>query len=219
MVAHMPERPRLVALEGAAGAGKTTLQRHLAEAFAAKGFKVGVISEFSGSPLGRRLHDVAGFGEPKPAWSLGLGGLLAFLADKLHSLEAVAAAPGRVWVVDRLVTSQLILGTRGIKTGREKDRARAIISLTQSWVEETFSAESVLVILEAPLEVLAERLRRRIGRALGPDQLRLLEDEAGGYANLDAAPSGWSIARVSATAPAELLAGQLTTTITSRWAD
>src|SRR5438132_1501937 len=107
MIIPESDKPYLIALEGPAGAGKTTLQRALGQAFTDEGIRIHLVPEFSDSPLGGAIRNCAHFGQAKPSWLLGLSGILAFLSDKVHLLDA-ARDPGVVWISDRFITSQLV---------------------------------------------------------------------------------------------------------------
>src|SRR5688572_4466909 len=94
------EKPFLIAIEGPAGVGKTALQNFLCQALPFKGINAAALPEFSDSPLGTLLKQSAQYGQAKPPWTVELGGVLAFLADKVTSTERIIGLPTRVWVSD-----------------------------------------------------------------------------------------------------------------------
>ncbi len=218
MTSPQPSKPLLIALEGPAGAGKTTLQQHLWQQFLTQGVSAECIPEFSESDFGKNLRDNAQYGQAKPDWTIGIGGTLAFLADKIKLIEATNESPPRtVWISDRFVTSQLVLSIREIDDDREKEITENIILLALEWSASRFSSESLIVFLEAPLEVLEKRLSSRIGRSLTPGQSLHLQEEIYRYARLSYLLKGWNKINVSSTIPIHLLSHQLVNTISSRW--
>ncbi len=91
----------LIAIEGIDGAGKSTLQRALAEKWRRRGFRLLLAAEPSKGPYGRRARNAAS-GDP---WSAAL----AFTEDRRHARRAVEAAlrAGRVVLQDRSFYSTL----------------------------------------------------------------------------------------------------------------
>jgi thymidylate kinase len=210
-------KPYLIVLEGPAGVGKTTLQHFLWQAFIANGIKASLLPEFSDSPLGEALRSNTNYGQPKPSWVLSAGGVLAFLADKLYLLEAAARNPSDVWIADRFITSQLILGLSGIETEQDRELMRQIIMLIFQLIDEHFSDGSCLVFMEAPLDVLKQRLQKRTGQLLSQAQMLLLEEEIRQYAHLTFPWNKWNQFHLNSSAPLESLAKQLISAISSQW--
>src|SRR5947207_1104289 len=190
------EKPILIALEGPAGAGKTALQHFLCQELASRGINAAALPEFSDSSLGQLLKRHAGYGESKPSWTVGLGGLLAFLADKVSLIEGIRGLPKKIWISDRFLSSQLVLGLNEITSDWEKQLAKKIISETMEWASRQFSEGSLLIFLEAPVEVLAERLENRLGVRLLKTQRILLKDEVQEYRSLDLSLQRWKQLRV-----------------------
>jgi thymidylate kinase len=217
MLLPKSDKPRLIVLEGPAGAGKTTVQRFLWQSLVADGIKANLLSEFSSSPLGEALRNDTRYGQQKPPWVLGVGGVLALLGDKIFSLATAAEDAGAIWIADRLIISQLILGLRSIETGWERTLMEEVITSLFFWVGDFFSDESFLVLLEAPLDVLAQRLQGRTGHSLTQAQRFLLQDEISRYAHLSFPLPGWNQVRISSHTSLESLGGQLIHTISSRW--
>lgn len=210
-------KPRIIALEGAAGVGKTAVQRLLYQALVNKGIPVKIISEFTDSPLGEILKENCQYGSPRPNWLTNTGGTFAFLADKLHALEMASQMPEFIWITDRLITTQLILGLRDIHSELNKTLIREIISVLSSLVKGYFSNDSFLILLEAPLEELKKRMEERIGSPLEGEQLSLLKQEIQDYSNLDRSFEEWNSLRVIASGSIDLVVETLLDEVESKW--
>jgi thymidylate kinase len=213
------EKPFLIALEGPAGTGKTTLQRFLCQELASRGMNAAAIPEFSCSPVGQLLKQHSEYGRPKPDWIVGVGGLLSFLADKVSSFEATTEARQTIWISDRLMSSQFVLGLKEIKTEWERQLARKIISQTMEWASRKFFEGSVLILLEAPAEVLVQRLEKRLGVALTQKQRTLLEDEVQEYRSLNLSLQNWHEARMNSGLAIENVADRIISLIPPQWAN
>jgi thymidylate kinase len=183
--------PQLLVLEGPAGTGKSTLSRELVVRLQHRGLQAGYLSEFSSTPLGGILESNAQYGVHKQDWCLGLGGLLGFLADKVHQLEWARDQDCPIWVSDRFVSSQLVLGLRGVRSPVESAFGAAIIRSACTWSESIFDKRSLLVFLRAPAQVLGERLEARIGRCLSAAEWIYLSQEIEAYDSLACSASRW----------------------------
>lgn len=203
------EKPFLIALEGPAGVGKTALQHFICEELVSRGINAAALPEFSSSLLGELLERHAAYGEAKPSWSVELGGLLAYVADKVSLVEGIIGLPRDIFISDRFLSSQLILGVREITGQLERRLATKIISQTMEWAAQQFAENSVLVFLEAPVEMLAERLEQRLGATLLQTQRTLLDDEIREYRSLDFSLPRFKQVRVDATPPIEIVANQI----------
>jgi len=148
---------------------------------------------------------------------LGVGGTVAFLADKLKLLETAAEDRDTVYVSDRFVVTQLILGLRSVKGECEKKLTTDMISTALAWIELTFSDDSIVVILEADLQILRQRLEQRVGRKLTTTELRLLSDEICAYAGLEPNLVGWTRIKIHSTKPLESIASDLVSRILPIW--
>jgi thymidylate kinase len=212
------DRARLIAFEGPAGSGKTALQKTIYQLLLADGVKVGMIHEFSESPIGKLLQRNSCYGFPKPSWLRGLAESSTMLADKIFSLESAASQPDTIWISDRFLTSQFVLGIRELSDEREAELIRNMISLTVSWATSRFLADSFVIMLEAPLEVLRQRLQNRLGYPLTESQVSSLREEIRQYSSIEPDLEGWNVIRVNSVPSVESVGQQLVKTISSRWA-
>lgn len=210
-------KPRLIVLEGPAAVGKTTLQHLLWSELGADGITTKCIPEFSESVLGESLRDNSQFGDSKPDWMIGLGGTLAFLADKTKLLEDALRTPETVWICDRLITSQLVLGVKGITREREKELVMTMVRVLSGWIEASFAKDSIMILIEAPIAVLKNRLEARVGRPPTPDELRLLVEEIDSYAALKSFPDSWPCVRLNSNKPLKSILAETMGNIRSSW--
>ena len=102
----MPEQGLFITLEGGEGAGKTTLARHLADAFAGAGREVVLTREPGGTPNAEALRALLVDGETG-RWSPIAETLLMFAAraDHVERLVKPALARGAVVICDRFTDS------------------------------------------------------------------------------------------------------------------
>jgi len=210
-------KPRVIALEGPAGVGKTTLSKQLLKQLTQVGVDAQIVPEFSQSDLGKVLATHAAYGQAKPSWTIGMAGTLAFIADKVHMLEIAAQSTDRVWICDRFVTSQLVLGLRGATSKPELELTENIIILVLASLKRSFSDDSVILLLEASHSMLKTRLETRLGRSLTLYELRDLADEINRYAELSPPLARWQHVRVHAEETGEELVSNVIETLASLW--
>lgn len=171
-------RPILIEIEGPAGVGKSTLAGGLTNALGIEFKKVGLATEFSGSPVGSLLRKVSPRLEYRLDWQEGFGGTMFYLADKVVSISQTVAKGASIVVSDRGLTTQYVTALR---TTNSVDSAQ-IVSLVQeverSWCFDRFR-RCVTFCLIARRETIAERA------AVGdPHLMTRLEDELEGYGRL-----------------------------------
>lgn len=155
---------RFLAIEGVIGVGKTTLAEMLGETFSARL----VLEEFEENPF---LED---FYKNPGAWALHTQ--LFFLLSRFHQMKNL----GSPELFDRLVVSDYIF---------QKNRIYANINLSDpelrlfneiaDVLEVGIPAPDLVVYLEASVEVLLDRIRKR-GRSyekrIDPDYIRRLAE-------------------------------------------
>ncbi len=195
--------PRLLALEGPAGVGKTTVSRQLAEEFAQRGVVVGYVPEFSDSPLGVALAASAAYGLPtREPWIGDLPGLTAFVADKAYAISRAITRGVELCVADRMFTTELVLALPFVTERRSREIATSLVGLAFKWSRPQFS-DGLLVFLDADLPQLEQRLALRLARALTPTERAALRVEVERYRTLAVEALPWGVACVSANAPLE----------------
>lgn len=172
---------KLIILEGPAGVGKTTLQRFLYKKIKTKGLNVGILPEFSQDKFGRLIENNCQFGQKKPEWLTEVGGLWIFLSHKINQLEIVLSKRNKIWILDRYLLSQFILGLRLIEKKEDKIFARKTIQLISDWIFKKISKQSFVIFLDAEIEILQKRLEQRINRKLSSKEIDLLKDEIKQY--------------------------------------
>lgn len=172
-----PDLPRLIILEGPAGVGKTSLSHYLQAQLSRLNVSSAIIPEFSISPMGNLLEKSCPFGSVVPEWLCGLEGSMAFLSDKLYSIQQTKNHSANIWIADRFTVSQLILGVMATDIKEERETLKALIRRLTSFAACHFSSDSLFVCLDAPFEVLTARLERRMKRKFTTQELEMLEHE------------------------------------------
>lgn len=142
-------RGRLVVIEGADGAGKSTLQKALAGLLDARGIQVVQSREPTYGPHGMALREAAKIQRLAPEQELEL--LLKDRRAHVENLIAPALARGDWVILDRYYFSTIAYqGAAGLDT----ERLRAL--------NEAFAPiPDLLLILDLPLEVSLERIATR----------------------------------------------------------
>lgn len=173
-------RPRLLALEGPAGVGKTTLFNILIEDETLSNGQIGIVDEFSTTPLGEALK--TNHANPhQERWGLSLGGMLAYLADKTFLLEKAISTNPELVICDRFVSTQMILGLHGINDKKSLGTGNALIQQIEAWVLQKFAYNSLVVVLTAAPHVLKQRLEQRLDRRLNNEEIQRITWESQGY--------------------------------------
>ena len=209
--------PRLIILEGPAGVGKTTLSLYLKEGLIRKGIDAKTIPEFSNSPLGSLIEQNSLYGSSVPYWLTGVGGSMAFLADIMASIDLEKSDSNHVWIADRFTISQLILGLNAIGGPEEKKTMMRIIIEASDLVNTYFSKDSLLIILEAPINLLRIRLEERLNKPLSQNQLRTLKEEIEGYSSLKYSFHSWKVININATNNVKIVGNNIIDLILKRW--
>lgn len=145
----VPPRGRLIVIEGADGAGKSTLQNGLARRLDARGIKVVQSREPTHGPHGTALREAAKIQRLAPELELDL--LLKDRRAHVEGLIAPALAGGEWVILDRYYFSTIAYqGAAGLDT----ERLRAL--------NEAFApVPDLLLILDLPLEQSLERIAAR----------------------------------------------------------
>ena len=171
--------PRLIAIEGPAGAGKSTLTSALVDRLRILGRTAAAVDEFSSSPVGGLLKRVSCFGGDRHRAFKGIQGALVYFADKYYQFQHTRHE--EVVVADRSFLTQGILGTQSAPDEASRDLVHALVRLLEDSVSGLFSGDSMVVFLHAPVGTLKGRVERRAQRALSCRQSELLRLEAEAY--------------------------------------
>ena len=155
-------RGRLIVIEGIDGAGKSTLQRGLAEDLRARGRTVVCTKEPTDGPLGRQIRALAARGRDSVSAEEELA---LFHEDRRQHVQAVvrpALERGEIVIQDRSFHSTVAYqGERGLDRDRLWSQSLEIAPLPD-----------LLLVVDLPAEVALERIRR--SRA-GTDDFERLE--------------------------------------------
>ena len=109
---------------------------------------------------------------------------MIFLADKVEVLENAQYDKEKLWICDRFITTQYILGLKEIGDKRDNLFAKEIIQRVFDWSLEKISKQSVFIFLDSTIDILQKRLEIRTKRNLTLQELNNLEFEINGYKNL-----------------------------------
>jgi dTMP kinase len=183
-------RAPLVAIEGIDGAGKTTLQRALANHWRRRGLRVLELQEPSKGPSGRRARQLSGL-DP---WTAAMG----FTEDRRlqrHRIEG-ALQRGTVVLMDRSYYSTLAYQGSALPP----DQRRKLERLQR---QVTISPDRV-VLLALPVNISETRMHRR-GRSREPtEQREVLRRASRTYRRLASRPE-W-VTLDARTPPEQLIA-------------
>ena len=163
----MPERGRLLTLEGIDGCGKTTVAAALVRRLSARGVPVVSTREPGGTPLGARIREIVLSGLSDP-WAEAL----LFCADRAaHAAEVIGPALSRgAWVVsDRFCDATLAY--QGYGRGLPVAELRAVHRASTGGL-----LPDLTVLLDCDPETA--RARRRLRGGAPPDAF---ETEEGGF--------------------------------------
>ena len=165
-------QPTLIVIEGPAACGKTTLAHSVTTLLRQRGESVFMASEFSDSWLGNELRLRSNRClSSKPDWSLGLGGAVSYLADKITNLECALQSKMDWVVLDRGPLSQRVLGAFALTEREDERHLQLIVDGTDAWLKARFSAASRVWVIVPPLSTLTQRLEARCARALSEAEL------------------------------------------------
>jgi len=205
------DRPRLLALEGPAGVGKTELAVAMESILSQSGKRVTLVSEFSQTPLGLALHPAAAYGqsEPRQQWIQGLGGSLAFLSDQVAQFEAVCPSDTDWIIADRFLISQIVLGIGHDVSKTLTLAIEEIVTALIRWVSSRFHERSVLVFLDASSGICRTRLEARTARPLREHEILQTELESERYRKLSQLSFPWKSVRLDAEREKEVLSAEL----------
>ncbi len=178
------KKPRLIILEGPAGVGKTSVQKYLSEAFSLKNINVGTLSEFSENELGKFIKKNSRYEFENPYWLKGINGIMFFLADKINMLDVAHLEGNKIWICDRFISTQFILGVRTVNNVEDKLFANEIIQRTFDWSMKMISDNSIIIFLDSNIDILKRRLKNRIDRELSQQEISDLEYEITEYRRL-----------------------------------
>lgn len=181
----------LIILEGPSGTGKTTIQKALQASLLSQGLEVDILPEFSHSPLGQKLREESIFGVALPPYLLELSGAFAYLSDKLFLLEEAAQARNRIFIMDRFIISQAILGSYFTEELASKELLLNLIREIFFLVQNKFSAKSRLFILEASPEVLVDRLEHRLQKKLPDSEKNFIQENSQAYRQFPYTDFAW----------------------------
>jgi len=176
--------PTLIILEGPTGVGKTTIQDFLQNALKSKKIHVDILPEFSKNKLGQLIEKNSHYGQEKPEWLMGISGLMLFLADKINRIETARMDAGKIWICDRFISTEFILGLKTISGKEDNLFAQETIQQVFEWSLKKISKHSVFVFFDANVDILQGRLEKRIARRLTQQELINLDDEVREYRQL-----------------------------------
>jgi thymidylate kinase len=176
--------PNLIILEGPTGVGKTTIQDFLQKTLKSKKIHVDILPEFSKNKFGKLIERNSHYGQEKPDWLMGISGLMLFLADKINRIEMARMDTGKIWICDRFISTEFILGLKMISEKEDNLFAQKTIQQVSEWSLKKISKHSIFVFLDGNVDILQRRLEKRIARKLTQQEFRNLDDEIRGYRQL-----------------------------------
>jgi thymidylate kinase len=178
------KKPCLIIIEGPAGVGKTTMQKYLLDTFSIKNMSIDSLPEFSNNEIGLLIKENCQYENENPNWLSGINGLMLFLADKISVLETTYHEWEKIWICDRFITTQFVLGLNAISNEKDSLLAKETIQRVFEWSLEKISEQSIFIFLDSNLDILQSRLENRINRSLTKLELNNLELEINGYRKL-----------------------------------
>ena len=171
-------RPRLVALEGPAGVGKTTLTRAIADHLHASGSSVTILPEFQRDTLGDEIARESAFGiEDRPPWLSGLAGRLIYLSSHIQAFESVLLKSTDWIVADRFLLSDLVYLQLSKLDHARTNVARQAIMSTARWLEDRLDATSVIIQLLRDSRLQTLTLEQKHARPWSPSLERHVLNE------------------------------------------
>jgi dTMP kinase len=192
------DRGLFVVLEGGEGAGKSTLQRALAERLQAAGHTVTVSREPGGTAVGERVRDLLAL--PLAPWAEAF----AFFTARAQIVAEVilpALERGEVVICDRFSASTFAY--QGYGRGLALDLLRAANTAATGGLEPDLT-----LFLDVPVAMgLARQAREGDSLRTGAEALAFHERVREGYLALLAADEAWSQRwlRIDASRPAGLV--------------
>lgn len=178
------KKPILIILEGPAGAGKTTIQEFLLQSLKSQKKIIDVLPEFSKNKLGQLIKNNCQYGQEKPKWLTGISGLMLFLVDKINKIDKATIDGNKIWICDRFITTEFILGFNMINQKEDNLLAHEIVQNVYKWSLKKISKQSVFIFLDCSFDILKNRLEKRIARKLTQSELYSLDNEISGYSQL-----------------------------------
>ena len=175
---------KLIILEGPSGSGKTTFCNGLAEMLSFSDLKCKILEEFSSSMIGKTLRENVKYGTDQGDWLKGLGGMLVFLGDKMAQIEKELVSEFDIIIADRFLLTQFVLGIEQIYGKRSQQCGKDIINECCQLVFGLIQYEVLIVLLECDIEILKNRLTKRIERKLSMDEMDSLTMQSINYGKL-----------------------------------
>lgn len=199
-------RGRFVTLEGIEGAGKSSLQRLLAESLSARGVTVCATREPGGTPLAEQIRDLA-LARRAPGMPPATELLLMFAARAAHVAQRIEPALARgEWVLcDRF--SDASRAYQGGGRGLDPAHIEQLVQIAHPGL-----APDRTLLLDLPPQLGLERARRRgeAGDRFEDERLAFFERVRARYLALAAAePARFRVLDATA-APGAVLAQALT---------
>ena len=174
-------KARFIAFEGGEGVGKSTQAKRLVEALADRGIEAVLTREPGGTAGAEMIRDLL-LDPPGTGWRVQAEALLFAAARSDHVAKAIKPAllAGRWVVCDRFVLSSRAY--QGLAGGLGDEEVRTLHKIGSGGLQPCRT-----ILLEAPGDDVAERLRKRDGGeadAIGGRNARYHADVARGFAGL-----------------------------------